>query len=100
MLREKANDSTSSYASSLSNGLHGTYYCFRTQGPRTCFFGREHSGSNNFNMLKRGCNVFYRCHGDQCSHEPVRKLGKLTLCYDCAWLSLTALSTVTCNLWL
>jgi hypothetical protein len=22
------------------------------------------------------------------------------LCYDCAWLSLTALSTVTCNLWL
>jgi hypothetical protein len=21
-------------------------------------------------------------------------------CYDCAWLSLTALSTVTCNLWL
>jgi hypothetical protein len=23
-----------------------------------------------------------------------------SLCYDCAWLSLTALSTVTCNLWL
>jgi hypothetical protein len=23
-----------------------------------------------------------------------------TYCYDCAWLSLTALSTVTCNLWL
>jgi hypothetical protein len=22
------------------------------------------------------------------------------VCYDCAWLSLTALSTVTCNLWL
>jgi hypothetical protein len=22
------------------------------------------------------------------------------MCYDCAWLSLTALSTVTCNLWL
>jgi hypothetical protein len=22
------------------------------------------------------------------------------ICYDCAWLSLTALSTVTCNLWL
>jgi hypothetical protein len=21
-------------------------------------------------------------------------------CYDCAWLSLTALSTITCNLWL
>jgi hypothetical protein len=79
MLKEKANDSTSAYASALPHGLHGTYYCFRTQGPRKCFFGREHSGSNNFNFLKRGRNVFYRCHGDQCSHEPARKLGKLTL---------------------
>jgi hypothetical protein len=79
MLREKANDSTSVYASALPHGLHGTYYCFRTQGPRTCFFGREHSGSNNFNILKRGRNVHYRCHGDQCSHELVRKLGQLTL---------------------
>jgi hypothetical protein len=25
---------------------------------------------------------------------------KRGFCYDCAWLSLTALSTVTCNLWL
>jgi hypothetical protein len=79
MLREKANDSTSVYASALPHGLHGTYYCFRTRGPRVCFFGRKHSGSNNFNLLKRGRNVFYRCHGDQCSHEPARKLGKLTL---------------------
>jgi hypothetical protein len=39
MLREKANDSTSAYASALPHGLHGTYYCFRTQGPRVCFFG-------------------------------------------------------------
>jgi hypothetical protein len=79
MLREKANDSTSAYASALPHGLHGTYYCFPTQGPRVCFFGRKHSGSNNFNLLKRGRNVFYCCHGDQCSDEPVRKLGKLTL---------------------
>jgi hypothetical protein len=27
-------------------------------------------------------------------------LGIDLCCYDCAWLSLTALSTVTCNLWL
>jgi P4 family phage/plasmid primase-like protien len=79
MLREKANDSTSVYASALPHGLHGTYYCFRTRGPSTCFFGREHSGSNNFNLMKRGRNVFHRCHGDQCSHEPARKLGQLTL---------------------
>jgi hypothetical protein len=79
MLREKANDLTSVYASALPHGLQGTYYCFRTRGPRTCFFGREHSGSNNFNILKRGRNVYYRCHGDQCLHEAVRKLGQLTL---------------------
>ncbi|GAQ87644.1 hypothetical protein KFL_003670050 [Klebsormidium nitens] len=79
MLKEKAKDSSSTYASSLQHGLYGTYYCFRTTGPRTCFFGREHQGSNNFNLLKRGRNVYYRCHGDQCSHEPVRKLGQLSL---------------------
>jgi hypothetical protein len=27
-------------------------------------------------------------------------VGREFCCYDCAWLSLTALSTVTCNLWL
>jgi hypothetical protein len=79
MLKEKANDSTSTYASSLEHGLQGTYSCFRTQGPRTCFFGREHSGSNNFNLLERERNVIYRCHSDQCFHEPVRNLGQLTL---------------------
>ncbi|GAQ91907.1 hypothetical protein KFL_008790040 [Klebsormidium nitens] len=79
LLKEKANDSSSTYGSSLPHGLYGTFYCFRTTGPRTCFFGREHSGSNNFNLLKRGRDVFYRCHGDLCSHEPVRKLGELTL---------------------
>jgi hypothetical protein len=79
MPKEKANDSTSTYASSLQHGLHGTYCCFQTQGSRTRFFGREHLKSNNFNLLKRGRNVYYRCHGNQCSHELVRKLGKLTL---------------------
>jgi hypothetical protein len=79
LLKEKANDSSSTYGSALPHGLYGTFYCFRTTGPRTCFFGREHSGSNNFNLLKRGRDVFYRCHGNLCSHEPVRKLGELTL---------------------
>jgi hypothetical protein len=37
---------------------------------------------------------------------PVEQMEKVCIqtnveiCYDCAWLSLTALSTVTCNLWL
>jgi P4 family phage/plasmid primase-like protien len=79
MLKEKVNDSSSTYGNSLPHGLYGTYYCFRTNGPRKCFFGIEHQGSNNFNLLKRGRNVYYRCHGDDCSHEPVRKLGQLSL---------------------
>jgi hypothetical protein len=33
LLSEKAGDSTSTYASSLSHGLYGTYYCYRTHGP-------------------------------------------------------------------
>ncbi|GAQ92100.1 hypothetical protein KFL_009210020 [Klebsormidium nitens] len=36
-----------------------------------------HSGSNNFNLLKRGRNVYYRCHGVDCSHKPAKKLGVL-----------------------
>jgi hypothetical protein len=31
---------------------------------------------------------------------PKDRLNIVRPCYDCAWLSLTALSTVTCNLWL
>ena len=77
LLSEKAGDSTSTYAGSLSHGLYGTYYCYRTHGPRRCFFGHMHSGSNNFNLLKRGRIVFYRCHGDECSHKPAKKLGVL-----------------------
>ncbi|GAQ92398.1 hypothetical protein KFL_010060020 [Klebsormidium nitens] len=74
---KKAGDSTSTYASSLSHGLYGTYYCYRTYGPRRCFLGHQHSGSNNFNLLKRGRNVYYRCHGVDCSHKPPKKLGVL-----------------------
>lgn len=79
MLKEKAHDSTSTYASTLPHGLYGTYYCYRTKGPRTCYFGYRHSGSNNFNLLKRGRNVYYRCHGQECSHKPSEKLGQLSL---------------------
>ncbi|GAQ86065.1 hypothetical protein KFL_002680110 [Klebsormidium nitens] len=76
MLKE-VGDTTSTYAGSLSHGLYGTYYCYRTHGPRRCFLGHMHSGSNNFNLLKRGLNVYYRCHGNECSHKPVKKLGVL-----------------------
>jgi hypothetical protein len=42
--------------------------------------------------------VDWRTGGDQIGKLPM-KLHQAK-CYDCAWLSLTALSTVTCNLWL
>lgn len=70
MLREKAGDSSSTYASTLPHGLYGTYYCYRTRGPRTCYLGHHHRGSNNFNLLKRGRIVYYRCHGQDCSNKP------------------------------
>jgi hypothetical protein len=76
MLKE-AGDLTSTYAGSLSHGLYGRYYCYQTHGSRRCYFGHMHSGSNNFNLLKRGRNVYYRCHGDECSHKPAKKLGVL-----------------------
>ncbi|GAQ93269.1 hypothetical protein KFL_014030030 [Klebsormidium nitens] len=77
LLSEKAGDPTSTYAGSIPHGLYGTYYCYRTHGPRRCFFGHMHTGSNNFNLLKRGRIVFYRCHGNECSHKPAKKLGVL-----------------------
>jgi hypothetical protein len=76
MLKE-AGDSSSMYASALPHGLYGTYYCYRTHGPRRCLFGHMHSGSNNFNLLKRGRVVSYRCHGVECSHKPAKVLGVL-----------------------
>jgi hypothetical protein len=79
LLKEKVDDTTSTYANSLPHGLYGTYYCYRTRGPRRCYLGHHHDGSNNFNMLKRGRNVWYRCHGEECSHKPPKKLGELEL---------------------
>jgi hypothetical protein len=79
LLKEKANDTTSTYASSLPHGLYGTYFCYQTRGPRKCYLGHQHNGSNNFNLLKRGRNVWYRCHGQECSHKPPKKLGELEL---------------------
>jgi hypothetical protein len=60
LLKEKANETASTYANSLPHGLYGTYYCYRTRGPRKCYLGHHHTGSNNVNLLKRGRNVYYR----------------------------------------
>jgi hypothetical protein len=79
LLKKKANDTTSTYANSLPYGLYGTYYCYRTRGPRKCYLGHHHTGSNNFNLLKRGRNVYYCCHGQDCFEKPPKKLGELSL---------------------
>jgi P4 family phage/plasmid primase-like protien len=79
LLLERAGDSTSTFGGTVEHGCLGTYYCFRVHGPRQCYFGRQHSGSNYFNCLKRGKRVYVRCHGSECSHEPPRYLGDLSL---------------------
>jgi hypothetical protein len=52
--------------------------------------GEVHCECTSYDPLKCMCTCF--CHCLELPMQPV--------CYDCAWLSLTALSTVTCNLWL
>lgn len=79
LLHEKANDSTSRCTTTIDHGPYGTFYCFRVSGARTCFLGQAHDGSNNFNVLKRGKRLMYRCHGAVCSRERVRSLGDLSL---------------------
>ncbi|GAQ91694.1 hypothetical protein KFL_008360020 [Klebsormidium nitens] len=79
LLFEKAGDRTSRCSSTLDHGPFGTFYCFRVSGPRICFLGQQHDGANNFNVLKQGKRLLYRCHGTICSHEKVRPLGNLPL---------------------
>ncbi|GAQ91764.1 hypothetical protein KFL_008480050 [Klebsormidium nitens] len=79
LLYERAGDSTSRCTTTIDHGPYGTFYCFRVQGPRTCFFGQAHDGSNNYSVLKRGKKLLYRCHGATCSRERVRSLGDLSL---------------------
>ncbi|GAQ93337.1 hypothetical protein KFL_014490030 [Klebsormidium nitens] len=79
LLLEKAGDRTSRCSSTLDHGPFGTFYCFRVSGPRICFLGQQHDGANNFNVLKQGKRLLYRCHGTICSHEKVKPLGYLPL---------------------
>jgi P4 family phage/plasmid primase-like protien len=79
LLMEKAGDSTSRCGSTIDHGPFGTFYCFRVKGPRRCFLGAAHDGANNFNVLKLGRRVVYRCHGSICSKEKAKSLGMLPL---------------------
>lgn len=79
LLRDKAGDNTSRCTSTIDHGLYGTFYCFRVRGPRVCYMGQQHDGANNFNVLKRGKRLLYRCHGAICSREKVKTLGNLPL---------------------
>jgi putative DNA primase/helicase len=79
LLRDKAGDHSSRCTSTIDHGLYGTFYCFRVRGPRVCFLGQQHDGANNFNVLKRGKRLLYRCHGTLCSREKVKSLGDLPL---------------------
>lgn len=88
LLIEKAGDTTSRCSNTIDHGPFGTFYCFRVKGPRKCFLGNDHDGANNFNVLKLGRRVMYRCHGSICSREKVKSLGLLPL--DVALLDASA----------
>lgn len=54
-------------------------YAHRVSGARVCPYGVSHSGSNNFSVLVRGRNLFYKCHSSECCDiHPLRKIGELT----------------------
>jgi P4 family phage/plasmid primase-like protien len=52
-------------------------YIFRTQGPRICPYGVQHHGSNNFSVIQRDNELFYRCHGTQCSSKMAQLMSAL-----------------------
>jgi hypothetical protein len=67
LVREKAKDCCSFYTGStiLSDGNRS--FQFRVKGPRQCYLGKSHRGSNNFTVIQ-GCTgdfqeLYYNCLG-------------------------------------
>ena len=52
-------------------------YIFRTQGPRVCPYGVTHEGSNNFSVIQRDRDLYYRCHGSECSSKVAKLMSSL-----------------------
>lgn len=54
-------------------------YSFRVSSPRVCIYGHSHRGSNNFSILRCNRELFYICHGSECSKRKRKLLGVLSL---------------------
>lgn len=62
----------------LSEGSRA--FQFRVNGPRTCYLGGEHNGSNNFTVIQGCagdfCSVYYNCFGTACQGNNIKFLGE------------------------
>jgi hypothetical protein len=83
----------------LRKQVHSLASRKKTQQWQTLLSKLEGDFSSDRNHFFSEIDKIRRKHSpQQCSLQSVRLTNNT--CYDCAWLSLTALSTVTCNLWL
>lgn len=70
----------------------GDLYSYRVHGPRTCLYGHRHNGRNNFAVRQVVRDLFYICHGSECSLKPRKKFGRLSLE---AWLEKSPARAIT-----
>ncbi|GAQ79182.1 phage/plasmid primase-like protein [Klebsormidium nitens] len=57
----------------------GNLYVFRVQGERTCPYGHQHQGSNNFCVQVKGSRLEYVCNSPECTIiRPRKQIGVLS----------------------
>ncbi|GAQ87752.1 hypothetical protein KFL_003750020 [Klebsormidium nitens] len=83
LVREKAKDCCSFYTGSTILPDGNRSFQFRVNGPRQCYLGKTHRGSNNFTVIQ-GCTgdfqeLSYNCFGSGCCGSKPKLLGRLTI---------------------
>jgi hypothetical protein len=57
----------------------GNLYVFRVTGERTCPYGHQHQGSNNFCVRVKGDSLEYVCNSPECARiRPRKQIGVAT----------------------
>jgi hypothetical protein len=82
LVRERAKDCSSYYTGSTVLPDGNRLFQFRVNGPRQCYLGKTHRGSNNFTVIQ-GCagdfQELYNCFGSGCCGSKPKLLGRLTI---------------------
>ncbi|GAQ93657.1 hypothetical protein KFL_017680010, partial [Klebsormidium nitens] len=83
LVRERAKDCSSFYSGLTILPDGNRSFQFGVTGPRQCYLGKSHRGSNNFTVIQ-GCSgdfqeLYYNCFGSGCSDSKPKLLGRLTI---------------------